>query len=235
MIGWALKTDLFEEAMGPDAFLTNPSQGEGTIVGIDVSEVAARRAQKKDVARQAQYIIADVRWLPFKDDNFNLVVSPSTLDHFADPSDLGRSLLELARVLSLDGHLIVTLDNSQNLLDPLIRLATWLGLAPFYIGPSYSMNELREGLEAAGLIVQDTTAILHSPRPVAAAALTVANRLRLHPFQALVLRAVKAAEGLERTRWCYRTGFFVAAKAVKPLSNAPTGGMAPMSEGGSLH
>jgi len=228
-IGWSLKTDLFEEAMGQDTFLTSLSEGEGTMVGIDVSEVAVRRAQNEDTARKAQYVITDVRWLPFKDDSFDLIVSPSTLDHFADPSDLGRSLQELARGLRPDGHLIITLDNRQNVFDPLVRIAIWLGLAPFYIGPSHSASELREELEAAGLTVQDTTAVLHSPRPVAAAALAVANKLPLPPFRALVLRAMKTAEALEGTRWCYRTGFFVAAKAVKP--NSTTGGHGPMSEG----
>ncbi len=227
--GWALKTDLFEEAMGQDAFLTSLAEGEGTMVGIDVSEVAVRRAQNEDAARKAQYVITDVRWLPFRDSNFDLIVSPSTLDHFADPCDLGHSLRELARVLGPEGHLIVTLDNHQYVLDPLVRLAIWLGLAPFYIGPSRSASELRDELEAAGLTVQDTTAVLHSSRQVAAAALAVAKMLPLPPLRALVIRAMKTAEALERTRWCYRTGFFVAAKAVKPLANTPMGGQGPNS------
>ncbi len=93
--GRALKTDLFEEAFGPDAFLLDLNQR--TIVGVDISPNVTQRACARDPQRCAQYVVADVRQLPFASESFALIVSPSTLDHFADPQDLARSLRELAR------------------------------------------------------------------------------------------------------------------------------------------
>ena len=88
--GRVLKTDLFEEALGPDAFLTDLSRG-GVVVGMDVSAVLAGRAQGQDTGRLSHYVVADTRRLPFAGNTFALIVSPSMLDHFSDPRDLGCS------------------------------------------------------------------------------------------------------------------------------------------------
>lgn len=213
--GRVLKTDLFEEASGPDAFLADLSGSGAMVIGMDVSAAIVNQAQQQDPGRQAHYLVADVRRLPFARDVIALVVSPSTLDHFTDSSDLGRSLRELARVLEPDGQLVVTLDNRQNIFDPLLRIVKWLDWAPYYLGRSYSVRELVTELEAAGLKVLDTTAILHNPRLVATAVMAIANWVRWPPLTALIQRAWIAAQRLERTRWRYRTGSFVAARAIK--------------------
>jgi len=211
--GCTLKTDLFEESLGPDAFLTD-LDGR-LVVGLDVSPAIAHKARQRDPGRRAAYVAADVRRLPFADGSFALIVSPSTLDHFADPADLGRSLRELARVLDPTGRLIVTLDNRQNVFDPLLRLVIRLGRAPYYIGRSYTVDELRAELEAVGLTVLETTAILHNPRLMATGAVAIANWLGWPPLIRLVRRALMRAQRLEGTRWRYRTGSFVAARAIK--------------------
>lgn len=212
---WVLKTDLFEEAMGPDAFLHDLGLDGSKAIGMDLSPIIASRAASREEHGSVRAIAADVRHLPFADDALALIVSPSTLDHFADPSDLGRSLRELDRTLASDGRLVVTLDNRQNIFDPLLRLVVRLGLVPYYVGRSYRVDELVAELEAAGLTVQDTTAILHNPRLVATAAVGLARRLNWSPFTRLVQRLLVAAQELEQTRWRYRSGSFVAALATK--------------------
>jgi len=213
--GRVLKTDLFEEAMGPDAFLADLNSDKRVVVGMDVSSTITRQARKRIVTQQVHYATADTRCLPFANNAFALIVSPSTLDHFVDPHDLGRSLRELARVLQTGGRLIITLDNRQNIFDPLLRLAARLGYVPFYLGRSYRVEELRNELETAGFQVEETTAILHNPRLVAVAIVTLAKKLNWSPLTALVRRALIAAQRLEHTRWRYYTGSFVAAKAVR--------------------
>jgi SAM-dependent methyltransferase len=213
--GLVLKTDLFEEASGPDAFLLD-LDGRALQVGMDVSPVVAGRAASRDAERRAGYTVADVRRLPFADGAFALVISPSTLDHFVDPQDLRRSLRELARVLAPGGRLIITLDNRDNVFDPLLRLAGRTGLVPYFLGRSYRAAELRGELESAGLGVEAETAILHNPRLVAVGSIMLANRVGWLPLVRLVRRALVAAQAFERTRLRYRTGSFIAALARKP-------------------
>ncbi len=213
--GRVLKTDLFEEAMGTDKFLTDLSRDGTVVVGMDVSTEAAARAQQRDESRCARYISADACHLPFESDSFALIVSPSTLDHFKNSDELGYSLRELARVLARDGRLIITLDNRQNIFDPLLRIANRLGFVPFYLGRSYTVKDLRLELESAGIRVLDTTAIVHHPRLTAVAAVGAAKRI---PFS-FPMRAVQAAllksQRLQDTRLQYYSGCFVAALAVR--------------------
>jgi SAM-dependent methyltransferase len=214
LAGHILKTDLFEEAMGSaDAFASDLCDGRNVVVGMDLSPAMVARARQRK-GEQLRYVICDVRHLPFANSRFSLVVSPSTLDHFPDSRDLHRSLCEIARILAPGGRLIITVDNRQNVFDPLLRLAIRLRRVPFYIGRSYTVRELRRELEAAGLAVEDTTAVVHHPRLTAVAAVALANRLGWPPFTQCVHGALTAAQRFETSRWRYYTGCFVAAKAV---------------------
>jgi SAM-dependent methyltransferase len=210
-----LKTDLFEEAAGPDAWLDSLASDETHPFGMDISTTVVGQAQSRDVHRQCCYVAADARQLPFADSSFALIVSPSTLDHFSSARDLGISLRELARVLEPGGRLIITLDNRQNVTDPLLRLLNRVGWLPYYLGRSCTVTELSQELHAAGFVVQETTAILHNPRLMAVGALKLARALHWPPLMKMVQRALVAAQRLEHTRWRYYTGSFVAAKAVR--------------------
>src|SRR5687768_12199634 len=103
--GRVLKTDLFEESIGPDAYLPVLAAGGADAVGMDISPAIALHARERDTNRTASYVASDSRSLPFRDATFALIVCPSTLDHFPDARDLGRSLRELARVLTPRGRL----------------------------------------------------------------------------------------------------------------------------------
>ena len=211
--GRVLKTDLFEEAVGPDAYLSELGQRGATAVGMDVSPTAAGKARARFPA--GRMVAADARRLPFSDGAFTLIVSPSTLDHFPEPGDLTVSLRELARVLEPGGRLVITLDNRQNIFDPLLRLADRVGLVPYYLGRSYTVRELCREVEGAGLVVGGATAILHNPRLTAVGAVALARRINWPPFTRWVQRAIVRAQGLEKGWWRYYTGSFVAVKAVK--------------------
>lgn len=218
--GRLLKTDAFEEAVGDDAFLEALEGDVSQVVAIDVSAAVASRAAERYRGRGLRFLAADTRQLPFADAVFTTVVSPSTLDHFPDPADLGVSLRELLRVLRPGGRLVITLDNRQNVFDPLLRLAHRLGLVPFYMGRSYRVGELRRELEQAGFEVRATTAILHNPRLVAVGAMRLVRWLRWKPLVRGAERLFLAAQRLEHSRLCYYSGSFVAAQAVRPPPTA---------------
>ena len=218
--GAVLKTDLFEEAKGPDAFLHELEKGGDTVVGMDLSARMAAGARRREDRCRAVFVAADVRHLPFRSQSFGLIVSPSTLDHFPRSSDFGRSLRELARVLKQEGVLILTLDNHFNVFDPLLRLVGRLGWVPYYLGRSYSFRHMIAELEAAGFAVEDTTTLLQHPRLLGVGITGLVNRLGFRPLRGLVHRLFLEAERLEQTPLRSLTGCFVAARAEIPKKEA---------------
>jgi hypothetical protein len=112
--------------------------------------------------------------------------------------------------------MIITLDNRQNISDPLFRLASRWGWLPFHVGRSCTIAELRDALDLAGLQVQDTTAILHNPRLIAVGAIHLARRIGWQHLVVLVQQLLLAMQRLGETPIRYRTGSFIAALAVKP-------------------
>ena len=211
--GRVLKTDLFEEAMGPDAFLTQLAGSQRVVIGMDVSWEAAARARKRDGQGRARYLVADARNLPIASGSLSVIVSPSTLDHFSDSSDLRTSLCELRRTLSGNGKLIITLDNRQNVFDPLLRVANRVGLVPFLLGRSYTVRELRQELEGAAFEVVETTAIVHHPRMTAVALSALSRRLGWPSFTRLFHSTFSSMQRLKNSRLRYYSGCFVAALA----------------------
>ncbi|MDX1385159.1 MAG: class I SAM-dependent methyltransferase [Thermoanaerobaculia bacterium] len=206
-----LKTDLFEEACGPDELVSSLVDRFDRVVGMDLSLATAARASRRVGGSRTSFLVADVRRLPFRDGSLPTVLSPSTLDHFRDPSDLGLSLHELRRCLAADGHAVVTLDNRRNVFDPLLRLVKCLGLVPFFLGRSYRSEELRSEMEAAGFAVTAETAIVHSPRLLATGSVWLARRSGSRRLLAWVHAGIRAMQSWGEGRWCYRTGCFIAA------------------------
>jgi SAM-dependent methyltransferase/uncharacterized protein YbaR (Trm112 family) len=82
------------------------------VVGIDPSLKAIRAANR--VARQlgldATYLVADSRYLPFRDQSFDQVFSYSVLQHLSK-ENVRTSLLEIRRALKIGGNALVQMPN----------------------------------------------------------------------------------------------------------------------------
>ncbi len=217
-----LKTDLFEEANGRDALIPGLAGGGRRVFGVDISPAITARSAGS-VPDSTRLAAADVRALPFADGVFDLVISPSTLDHFRDPADLGRSLQEIRRALHPEGRLIITLDNRQNVLDWLLRAASRLRLTPYYLGRSYTIDELRRELAAAGFSVLDATGIVQTPRLMAMTAAAVARWVNWRLLTRFIHRNILRAQRFEQTPWKYWTACFVCACAAPGRDRTPHG------------
>jgi ubiquinone/menaquinone biosynthesis C-methylase UbiE len=216
-----LKTDLFAEARCPSrAFLWHILKTHSDVIGIDIS--AEISSGVKTTAAQyapdslAEYITCDVKQLPFTSDSFKLIISDSTIDHFHQENEIVTALSEFARVLKPGGILIITMDNKGNLTEPLFRLWIRFGLAPFFIGKTYSIQELKQGLAKAGLRVMDTTAIIHNPRFFTRIIITFLHRIGPTIFNHWIRRGLVFLDSLESRKVKYLTAQFIAAKAAKP-------------------
>jgi len=219
--GRVLKTDLFDEALSeglaPAVGLRSPF-----VVGVDLSPSVASEAARHH--REVSALCGDVRRLPFADAAFDAVISNSTLDHLSSARELECAIGEIARVLRPGGTLIITMDNPSH---PLIRLRNSrlgslfhrIGLAPYYGGYTIGIARLSECLRRAGLEVSDRTAIMHCPRVVAVPLARLLGH-RSPKFQLRFLKSLMAFESLGRLATRFRTGHFVAARAVRAGGNA---------------
>ena len=214
-----LKTDLFDEAVGDGLYPYLTTIGQ-VLVGIDLSASVGNRARQHYAGLRA--LVGDVRRLPFPGGSFDVVVSNSTLDHFATGDEIAVAVMEIARVLRPKGRLVITMDNPAN---PLVRFrnalpGAWLracGIVPYYVGKTCALDRLLELLATGGLQVTEQTAILHCPRPFAVAAARLMQK-RNAKWQKRFLRWLRAFERLERWRTRYRTGSFIAVHATRPVN-----------------
>jgi len=216
-----LKTDLFAEGLDPSrAFLWDVMKNNSDVVGIDISPGITSRAKtvtaKYAPISPAKYLACDVRHLPFASNTFDLIISDSTLDHFHNENEIIKALFELSRVLKPGGTLFITMDNKSNITEPLFRLWIFFRLSYFFIGKTYSVNELKAALSEAGLRVTDTTAIIHNPRFFARRLISLLHKGNPSRFNRFLRRVLIAFDGLEGWKTKYLTAQFIAAKAIKP-------------------
>jgi SAM-dependent methyltransferase len=212
-----LKTDAFDEAFGSGLidFLAGRVQ---QVVIIDVADEVLRAALARRSALAA--VQADVRRLPFADESVDIVISNSTLDHFDSIEQIVRSLQELARVLSPGGRLILTMDNPAN---PIVRLRNalpfgwlfWIRLVPYRVGVTVGAEQLKVLLSRRGFDNVETTAILHCPRVLAVPLAGLLDRYGSKRAKELFQRLLMMMERLGGLSTRFRTGHFVAVRAVK--------------------
>jgi SAM-dependent methyltransferase len=211
-----LTTDAFAEACGLPAL-------DGVLPSVrrvlmDVSPRILERAMR--VCERGRIVpiscVTDVRCPGFRADVFDLVFSPSTLDHFSDAAEIAMALVELRRVLRPGGHLLIALDNPAN---PLLRVRQALyrrtgslgGLIPFPMGQTLSRARLVRELEHAGFDVIESRYLVHTPRIVGLWLGELAARTRRDRVGRELRRLFNALErlfaALPSRRW---TGHFVA-------------------------
>lgn len=212
-----LKTDLFDEAVSQGLAPWLLASGSH-VTGIDVSPAIVTEAATRNPSLEA--VVADVRSLPFAEGSFDVVFSGSTLDHFESAAHIQTALGELRRVLRPGGTLILTLDNPASPIiwlrnGPLLGLLRRVGIVPYQVGVTLGPRSLERAVQAAGLDVVETTAVMHCPRAIAVAVAGPMERASRF-WQESFLRHLQAWEWLERwpTRWL--TGHYIAIHACAP-------------------
>jgi 2-polyprenyl-3-methyl-5-hydroxy-6-metoxy-1,4-benzoquinol methylase len=164
-------------------------RGGGVVVSVDIGERLVARTIGRAGSRG---LVADVGQLAVRDESFELVISSELLEHTRAPE---RAVKELARVLRVEGLLVLTTPN--RVWQAPVRAASRLRLRPFHgLEHFVAWRALERFCRAAGLEV-----VLHvgfHPWPVQLglprAAATVERRLsrrwaaRLMVNQAIVAR-----------------------------------------------
>jgi SAM-dependent methyltransferase len=218
LLGWALKTDLFDEASGPHHHAADlPPRLR--FLGIDQDPAVVRQARQR-LKKGGTCVVADVRHLPFKAEVLPAVLSLSTLDHFENPADIAAGLEEISRVQRIGGRLLLTMDNPANPEVALRRilpagLVQRLRADRFFIGATVGGREGRELLEHAGYRVEKTEYLIHAFRYPAIRTLAWLERIGWSGLLKAMERLVLALEILGRLPIGMITGHYVAWIATK--------------------
>jgi SAM-dependent methyltransferase len=210
-----LKTDLFDECVS-DGLYPALARHARRVTGIDVSPAVVAAADRRH--RDLAGTVTDVRALPFEHESFDAVVSNSTLDHLDGIDEFATALREIHRVIRPGGRLVLTVDNPYH---PLVAVRNVLpatlarAIRPTLYPSAWTCGPATLGglLRRAGFQVLETTAILHFPRVIAAAAGALNGGLA---HRRRVLTTLRRAERLERWPTRFVTGHFIAALATRP-------------------
>jgi SAM-dependent methyltransferase len=159
--------------------------GENT---IRVAEEEARNQLHPELFARLAFRVADGTALPFEDDEFDVAVSLSTVDHVPSADGRQRFINEMARVTRPGGRVVVTVPNRWS--RGYARRAELLpaSLAPDYFEYCFSPVELRNMVRAAGLRIVRFTST--SEMPVLAPR-AVFPRLRIRPVMGIYTRLAR--------------------------------------------
>ena len=208
-----LKTDLFEEAFGPDLILDTLSEHH-VCYGMDISAEIVKRAKER-VPKHVTLVNTDIRDTCFNTETFDLVFSTSTLDHFPKKV-LQKSLQDIKRILKNEGLLILTLDNKQN---PFYRIGYWLKQhiekRQCLQERCYSVGEVVHLVDEAGYEIDGLTSVVHIITPFNKIALTMKKVMPRIVFDTIVQMVIDLGRKLTRLPTLYSTGWFIAIKCRK--------------------
>lgn len=164
-----LKTDLFEEAFGEDQFLPGLFPDARLTCGIDEAFSTVRSAASRYPSIAGGLAVMDIRQPACRPASFDLVISTSTLDHFARREEFLQALSAVTDLIRPGGLLILTLDNPLNPLFHPLRWLSHIGYAPFPLGYTPTIATLRRDVRTCGFSVQDQDWLLHNPRGLSTA------------------------------------------------------------------
>jgi ubiquinone/menaquinone biosynthesis C-methylase UbiE len=126
-----------------------------TVVGIDISLIALKKARK--IYKKPIFIQGDIRYLPFRKESFDIVYNIGVIEHFVKPKS---ALIEMFRVSKFSGRVIVAVPNKYNLWTFGRKFVDFVSKfnfsQPWKYGyeKAYSTNELRYLFESSGFEVK---------------------------------------------------------------------------------
>jgi len=121
-------------------------------IGVDIARNAVHQAKqkKKSLRSKAEFLIADVTYLPFQDSCFDGLTSLGVIEHFREISEVTLAFKETRRVLKANGIFFCTV---PNIFVP-VRNALTLFLSKGRIGlyhKMYTASYLRSLAQSTGL------------------------------------------------------------------------------------
>ena len=143
---------LLDVAIG-DGVYTSWLPEDWSIVGVDVSTTQLAACQRRNAGRDLRLVLGEAEDLPFRDGEFDAVLSNGGFNHFTDPE---AALREMARVAK-PGAPVIIADEAPDFLDFGHRLGwpaldRWIGSKLMSMGDDFAgLVERHRNLDIAGI------------------------------------------------------------------------------------
>jgi SAM-dependent methyltransferase len=168
-----LEGTFLEAGCGSAANALNLARSGVEVAGVDLSSSAIEMARQAFAQHglRGEFVLGDVRDLPFADASFDFVYAGGVVEHFADS---GRAVAEMSRVLRPGGRLLLTvpaftfsypylfLRGNVPAVPALEQIASFVHfrllrgkLAAFGYERSFRRAAVRKLLDEAGLLIVD--------------------------------------------------------------------------------
>jgi SAM-dependent methyltransferase len=161
-------------------------------------------------------VACDVCHAPFAAGSFDVVISPSTLDHFDNRQEFLSALQELERLVRPGGVLVITLDNPANPLYHVLRWASKSKVTGYPLGYTQTASGLEKDLRALRLEVFGRDWLLHNPRGISTLIFLAIRRALGRHADGVIRGLLGVFSLLGRLPTRSVTGCFLAVLARKP-------------------
>jgi len=161
-VAQSLSRVILDVGTGTGRFLNrirgNRQYDEFTVVGLDyfgdMIEIAEANFRHLSSSTRPHFLVGDAHALPFHDESVGLIISRSTIHHWADPV---AALREMYRVLCLGGIALihdVRRDPPPSALKEFNRQRALAGVEPCRLEEKYTPAELEHFVRQADLLEQ---------------------------------------------------------------------------------
>lgn len=142
------KLKFLDEGCGIGQYVTGARLLGFKTEGIDISPISVKIGKE----RGEKIVLGDMRNLPFKDSEFDVVIAGGSMEHF--PETL-RGLMEANRVLKNNGYFLLNVPYKFTIYVVLKKIQQVLGLWKSGYEKSFSKREFENLLRKAGFRVLD--------------------------------------------------------------------------------
>lgn len=103
--------------------------GEQELIGVDYSKNAVDKAKKlfRERGIKGQFVLGDIRHLPFKDNSVDLIFNQGVIEHFTDPGEPVREMLRVTKK-----RIVILVPNTLSFDGLISIILRWLGKIRLY-------------------------------------------------------------------------------------------------------
>jgi 2-polyprenyl-3-methyl-5-hydroxy-6-metoxy-1,4-benzoquinol methylase len=114
--------DILDAGCGPNPYVSiELAKKSNRIVSMDISKGIIRTARmfaKKEKLNNLTFIIADLKYLPFKESHFDIIICSDTIEHIINPD---AAIKEMADSIKRNGEILFTIPNRWDFITLLAR------------------------------------------------------------------------------------------------------------------